>query len=104
MTAFFFFGLLCLFSVEMQLEFQRYGLAKYRKIVGSFEVLGAIGLLGGYFYQPFILPSSLGLAILMLLGTYTRIRIKDSFIQTLPAAILCVLNVILFVQSLTVLG
>lgn len=77
----------------MRLEFERYRLSKFRTLVGSLEVLGGLGLLVGYLWSPLMLFSAAGLALLMLLGVQVRIRVKDSILQTLPAAVLFLVNV-----------
>ena len=96
MVAFFIYGILCVSSPSMDAEFERYGLPHFRVFVGICEILGAVGLLVGY-YSPLILSAaSFCLAVLMVLGTYTRIRIKDSITQTLPAAVLMIINIFIF--------
>jgi uncharacterized membrane protein YphA (DoxX/SURF4 family) len=89
---FLYYGLLCLFSDGMKVEFQRFGLSPYRRLTGGLEVLGAIGLLAGVFLPGLILAASAGLALLMILGIMTRIRVGDSFPETLPAGILLLVN------------
>jgi uncharacterized membrane protein YphA (DoxX/SURF4 family) len=66
-------------------EFNRYGVPQFRRLIGSLEVSGGVGLLLGYFV-PFIqILAACGLALLMLCGCLLRIKIKDSLIQILPA-------------------
>jgi hypothetical protein len=76
----------------MKVEFERYGLARFRKLVGALEFLGALGLLVGYFSHPVLVLAAAGLALTMLMGILTRIRIGDSLVQTLPAIVLLILN------------
>ena len=91
-AAFLFFGITCLTSPYMADEFQRYGLARFRKTIGVLQLLGSVGLMAG-FASPFLLIiSAAGLSVLMLLGIVTRIRIGDSFYETLPAGIFFVVN------------
>jgi hypothetical protein len=80
----------------MKLEFERYGLRKYRKITGFFELLGGIGSAVGLFYPIVYQTSTLGLSILMIMGLIVRIRLKDKFLEALPALILAALNSYLF--------
>lgn len=89
---FLFYGSSCLFSRHMVAEFKRYGLQRFRVIIGALECLGALGLLAGQFSPPLLIAAGAGLALLMLLGIATRIRIGDSIAQMLPAAALLVLN------------
>ncbi|MBU6374481.1 MAG: DoxX family protein [Bdellovibrionales bacterium] len=90
--AFLVFGGLCVFSSRMRVEFERYGLSKFRTLVGCLEVLGGLGVLLGHRWPPLMVFSAAGLAVLMLLGVGVRIKIKDSVLQTLPAALLFLVN------------
>jgi small basic protein len=56
------------------------------------ECLGALGLLAGHFNRPLLIAAAAGLALLMLLGIATRVRIGDSLVQMLPAAVLLAMN------------
>ncbi len=76
----------------MQQEYARYGLTRFRNLVGGLQLLGAVGLLVGL-HQPWAgLMGSGGLALLMMLGVGVRIKIKDSLLQTLPAFAYMILN------------
>jgi hypothetical protein len=86
------FGWLCVFSSRMRVEFERYQLAKFRMLVGCLEILGGLGVLLGLLWSPLMIFSASGLALLMLLGVGVRVRIKDRFLQTLPAAVLLIVN------------
>ena len=44
---FLYYGVDCLFSDGMVVEFERYGLSRFRRLTGSVEVLGAVGLAVG---------------------------------------------------------
>ena len=56
------------------------------------ECLGALGLLVGYFNRPVLVVAAAGLALTMLMGIATRIRIGDSLVQTVPAIVLLIMN------------
>jgi uncharacterized membrane protein YphA (DoxX/SURF4 family) len=101
---FLYYGLSCLFSDGMMAEFQRFGLSPFRRLTGSLEVLGALGLLAGFLLPLFTLLASAGLALLMLLGVFTRIRVGDSVLETLPAVILLGMNVFIFLYALGMAG
>jgi hypothetical protein len=58
--------------------------------------VGALGLFIGLWYQPLLLLSSGGLALLMFLGVLVRIKLKDSLWITLPALFYMVLNGYIF--------
>jgi hypothetical protein len=46
----------------------------------------------GHFNRPLLIAAAAGLALLMLLGIATRVRIGDSLVQMLPAAVLLAMN------------
>lgn len=91
-AAFLFFGITCLTSPYMVEEFKRYRLARFRKAVGMLQLLGAVGLLASFASPALLIISAAGLTVLMLLGIVTRIRIGDSFFETLPASVFFVVN------------
>jgi hypothetical protein len=97
--AFLFYGVTCLTTARMVAEFERYRLARFRTTVGVLECLGALGLLAGHFSRPLLIAAAAGLALLMLMGIATRIRIGDSLAQTLPAAVLFVVNAFVLVMA-----
>jgi hypothetical protein len=86
------YGVACLFANGMVTEFERFGLSRFRRLTGSLEVLGALGLLIGYAVPWLQLLSAVGLAMLMLLGVATRIRVRDSLFETVPAGALFLVN------------
>ena len=90
--AFLFYGIACLASPRMDAEFERYGLARFRRLVGALECLGALGLLVGQFSRPVLVLAAAGLVLTMLMGIATRIRIGDSLAKMLPAIVLLVMN------------
>jgi uncharacterized membrane protein YphA (DoxX/SURF4 family) len=91
------YGLQCLFSGGMVEEFRRYGLDRFRRLVGLLEVAGALGLSAGFVFRPFAVLSATGLSVLMLCAVLARIRVRDSLVETLPALVLLLANV--FVAS-----
>ena len=98
--AFLFYGITCLVTTRMVVEFQRYRLPQFRRLVGVLQLLGAIGMLVGYLIHPLLILSAAGLTALMLLGVAARIRIGDSFLQTLPALAFFFLNGFVLVIAL----
>ncbi|WP_273566863.1 DoxX family protein [Maribacter halichondriae] len=97
--SFFFFGGACFVTKEMKSEFKRYGLSSFRKIVGLLQLLGAIGLVLGYIYQPYLQAfAAAGLSFLMVLGFLVRIKIKDTFFQSAPSLFYAILNAFLFYE------
>ncbi len=99
------YGLLCLFTRHMYEEFKRYKLLKYRKLTGILEVCGSLGsIIGVIYYLPLLLFSSCGLACLMALGIFTRLRVKDKWHELLPALVLLVLNAYIFYATYSDFG
>lgn len=87
----------------MEGEFLRYGIPQFRKLTGLLQLLGAIGIIIGFWIVPLQILSTLGLSLLMLFGIITRMVIKDSLIKTSPALFYCLLNAYLsfeLIQSL----
>lgn len=91
-TAFLFYGLACLFSSKLVAEFERYRLARFRVLVGSLEVAGALGLIAGWWLPPLQQAAAAGLFLLMLCGLWARWRIRDPWYAMLPAALLAAVN------------
>lgn len=84
----------------MKAEFVRYGLAKFRVLTGSLEIIGALGLLAGLFFLPILIIAAAGLSLLMLLGFGTRLVIKDPFLQSLPSFVFLLVNAYILYLSL----
>jgi len=73
----------------------RFGLAKWRILTGILQLIGALGLAFGICHHSLGALASFGLAILMLLGFITRLRIKDNVLQAAPSLLLLFLNMYL---------
>ena len=91
-TTFLFYGIACLSFEGMKRDFERFGLSRLRILTGALEVLGALGLIVGQLWPPLVPLSAGGLALMMLVGVATRIRVLDSLAQALPALVLMGLN------------
>ena len=91
-AAFLFYGLACLFSAKLVAEFERYRLARFRALVGSLEVAGALGLIAGWWFPPLQTAAAAGLFALMICGLWARWRIRDPWFAMLPAFLLAVVN------------
>jgi len=83
-------------SPHMKSEFERFELKELGIFIIILELLGALGLLAGLFYQPLLLLSSGGLALLMFLGLMTRLKYRDSFRVSAPAIFYMLLNGFVF--------
>ena len=85
----------------MNKEFQRYGLEKWRPVVGILQLMGAAGLLLGYFYVPVLsIIAAVGLSLLMMLGFTVRLKIKDNIVQSSPSFIYAVINAYIAIMLL----
>lgn len=98
---FLYYGLDCLLSDGMVVEFERYGLSRFRRLTGSLEVLGAVGLIVGYFVSPILILASAGLTLLMALGVVTRVRVRDPVAETIPALVLMLVNAYILFYALS---
>ena len=86
------YGSACFLLASFKGEFDRYGLAAQRPLVGALQLAAALGLVAGW-DQPWIgRAASGGLALMMLVAVGVRIRIKDSLAQTTPAFFHLLLN------------
>jgi len=100
LLCFYGFGLGCLFSKKIKAEFDRYGLPQYRTLTGVLQLAGGTGQLVGFYFELLTLASSLGLALLMLLGVGVRIKIHDPLFAIIPAFSFMCLNFFIFTMSL----
>lgn len=91
-VSFTYYGLTCLFSQHLKNEFKRFGVPKQRLTTGVLQLLGAFGLIVGLWYPIVGAMAASGLALLMLAGFIVRIKIRDSFIQTLPSFFFMLIN------------
>ena len=92
-VSFYAYGVSCSFTSHMVTEFERYGLASFRRLTGHLQILGATGLLVGLLISPAVgFAAALGLSLQMLLGFCVRLWIKDSVLQCLPSFIYMSIN------------
>ena len=72
------YGLLCIKTNHMVEEFERYGVSRFRTLVGYLELLGGAGQLFGYFYlQPLYILATTGLFSAHVYGSGTQNELKD---------------------------
>lgn len=98
--SFIIYGILSFRSNIMKSEFKRWGISKFRFIVGCAQLSGGFGLLIGYYFQIMTLISSFGLALLMLLGFILRLTVKDGVIKSIPAFFYLLVNLYIFLINL----
>ena len=81
-------------------EFERYNLPNFRKLTGFLQLFGAFGLVIGLYFNTLILfLASSGLFLLMFGGFIVRLKIKDSFIQSLPSFGFAMLNLFITIKT-----
>jgi len=97
---FLYYGLSVLVSDAMVADFERFGLSRFRRLTGSLEVLGSVGLMLGYLLPVLVVAASSGLTLLMVLGLATRYRARDRFTEALPALVLALVNLYILVYAL----
>jgi hypothetical protein len=69
----------------MVVEFQRYGLSKFRKMTGILQLMAACGLVIGLYIPWLGGIAACGLTLQMACGLVVRIRIKDAWYLCIPA-------------------
>ena len=97
---FLYYGLAVLVSNAMVEEFHRFGLTGFRKPTGVLELLGALGLILGYFVSPFTVAAAGGLALMMAVGIFVRLRCGDSLVDAVPAFIMMLMNLFIAFYAL----
>lgn len=100
--SFLLYGIAYFVSPKMKSEFIRFGLSKFGTLTAILEILGALGLLLGLIFDYFLVLSSGGLALMMLLGVAARLRVKDGFFDILPAMFFFGLNAYIFLKSIKI--
>ena len=100
--SFLFYGINSFFSNRLISEYERWGYKKLRVLIACSQILASIGLLVGMLYPIPLLLSivSFLLALMMLVAIFARIRINDTFINTLPAIIYTIVNFLIFYNSI----
>lgn len=89
-----------MFADRVRQEFERYGVPQFRVLVGSLQVVGALGVLIGLVNDTIGALATGGLMLMMLIGVIVRLRIHDTPRQMVQAASLAVLNGVLLALHL----
>jgi len=83
---------------SMKEEFQAYGLPDWAvPVVGVLKCLCAIGLLVGIFVPQLVLPSAIGLGVLMLGAFAMHMKVNDPIGKAVPAITLLLVCVLILV-------
>ena len=94
------YGINSFISNKMILEFERWGLGKKRKVIGSVQLACGIGILIGLKLNLILIISSVILIIMMVVAVCVRIKIKDNISEILPALAYLTLGIIILQQSI----
>lgn len=97
---FMYYGLAVLVSSAMVEDFERFGLARFRKLTGVLELIGSLGLILGYFVPQFTVAAAGGLTLMMGVGVVVRLRCGDSLTDALPATVMLLINLYIVVYAL----
>ena len=99
--SFLFYGVNSFFSKRLISEYERWGYNRLRIIIAILQILASFGLIIGAYSFPLLLSIvSFSLTIMMLVAVFTRVKIKDSIANTMPAIFYVIINSIIFYQSL----
>ena len=90
--AFFFYGIGCFYSPDLVAEFDRYGLARLRTVIGALQIAGALGLAAGFFFDPLRILCAACFVVMMFFALFVRAKIGDPLVLWLPALGLLVSN------------
>lgn len=99
--AFFYYGYEALVADRVRQEFERYGVPQYRVLVGSLQVMGALGALVGLVNDTIGALATGGLMLMMLIGVAVRLRIHGAPREMAQAAFFAALNGVLLYLHLT---
>ena len=112
-VSFIVYGISSFRSKRMISEFQRWGYANQRKLIGYFQLIGGAGLMFGSLLEisndngenlinssNILSASSFLLTVLMLGAIFVRINIKDKLVNVLPSTFYAILNVVILYYSL----
>ena len=102
-AVFLYYGIAVIVSNAMVAEFERFGLLRLRKLTGLLELLGALGLILGYFVPHLTVAAAGGLTVLMAAGIVVRIRCRDSLVDALPATVMMLVNLYIVIYALGII-
>lgn len=90
---FIFYGIQCFLSSYMAAEFRRFELPDSQRILtGVLQLLSSAGLLTGLAFPLIGSLAAGGLAMMMLVAFFVRLRVGDGLVLSAPALIFLVIN------------
>lgn len=91
-AAFLGYGASLVFTRAMVADFERYALSRHRVPVGLLQMAAGAGLLLGLRFPLLLALSAGGLAAMMLVAVWVRVRVGDPPASAIPAVLLLLLN------------
>jgi len=85
----------------MKAEFKRFGLEKISLLTIVLQLVGAVGLILGLWFNQLLIFASFGLGLLMFFGVLVRFKQKDSIWISIPAFFFMLLNFYIFWYSIS---
>ena len=99
-VSFIIYGYSSFISRRMKSEYARWGYNNQRKIVGSLQLLGGIGLILGLQINVLLITTSFCFIMMMTMAIFIRIKIKDNITDILPAITYLFLNLLILYYSI----
>ena len=84
----------------MKSEYARWGYSGQRKVIGSLQFLGGIGLILGLQIDVLLITTSFCFIMMMTMAIFIRIKIKDNITEILPAITYLFLSILIFYNSI----
>ena len=84
----------------MKSEYARWGYNDLRKVIGSLQFLGGIGLILGLQIDVLLITTSFCFIMMMTMAIFIRIKIKDNITEILPAITYLFLSILIFYNSI----
>jgi len=99
-VSFIIYGYSSFISRRMISEYARWGYNNQRKIVGSLQLLGGIGLILGLKINVLLITTSFCFIMMMTMAIFIRVKIKDNITDVLPAITYLFLSILIFYNSI----
>ena len=98
--SFIIYGYSSFISRRMKSEYARWGYNNQRKIVGSLQLLGGIGLILGLQINVLLITTSFCFIMMMTMAIFIRVKIRDNITDILPAITYLFLSILIFYNSI----
>jgi len=94
------YGVNSFISNRMIREFDRWGLADKRQLIGGAQLIAGIGVLVGFKSDFVLILSALFIMAMMLVAIMVRIKIKDNISDILPAIAYILLSMVMLYEGI----